>query len=650
MKILIFEKFDESYLREEEWLISLSPVSRDLDDIAIEEKKPGEEIHKFILHNKTAIQDSQIVFVSLSNLSLGLQIAHHMRLTEEYRPLPILLFGDIEEPEIYKQQNDLSHICYTKGVRYFSMDGLNEEILLRTVEDLKKELNELLETDDTFRDGFLKKIVLREPDKIGRHSIANQWGAYRMAQVAGLDMQKFNYPKTLYFKYLLVQAQNPEEQKLAFPIGKKILFIDDNYQKGWKDCLEGLFGKGTIEAYVSWQEAEVKGEDKKIKDGKYDLIFLDFYLGERDRKGAGQDILEKIKGKKDKKGKQIYAGLNPVVPVIMFTASNKAWNMDKLYEAGADGYYVKEHPDNAHDADFSVENFKNFHKTIQNCLTKGELLRKYWVKIDEIEAKAIIIDKSGQLNKKRIQERLMMFLGLLKKAYEQTHFDKQTFFYSEWELAFLTLWSTLNEIQEVYYEKVKSTFDVTRYGGKWNPYQISGQNAQYTSKWHILGQPSDVYFEKINLSLRLNRTGGFITRDGELIYDSDINCYLSFDKNTPPYYKTRDISGNYQKAKTFQPDQRLAFQIAFLILEKKELKHSPKKNELLKNLKELNEFRNHLYLTHGEDTANADFSILYREERKLDPDLIKSDENWQKKIKQLFEIVYFLCTGQECVL
>jgi DNA-binding NarL/FixJ family response regulator len=30
----------------------------------------------------------------------------------------------------------------------------------------------------------------------------------------------------------------------------------------------------------------------------------------------------------------------------MFTASNKAWNMKALLDAGADGYYIKESPEN----------------------------------------------------------------------------------------------------------------------------------------------------------------------------------------------------------------------------------------------------------------------------------------------------------------
>jgi hypothetical protein len=83
----------------------------------------------------------------------------------------------------------------------------------------------------------------------------------------------------------------------------------------------------------------------------------------------------------------------------MFTASNKAWNMDELYEAGADGYYVKEHPETANDPEFSVKNFQNFHKTVENCLKKGTLLRKYWKKINEIENSTFIKNKSGQKNK-----------------------------------------------------------------------------------------------------------------------------------------------------------------------------------------------------------------------------------------------------------
>lgn len=645
MKILIFEKFDESYLREEEWLVALSPVSCDLDDIAITDKKSEEEIHAFLDKNKATIQQNQIVLVSLFNLSLGLQIVHHIRLTEEYKRLPILLFGNIEETEIHKQQNDLSHICHTKGTRYFLEDDLTQQRLLSTVEELNKELNELLKDDDTFRDGFLKKIIIREPDKTGRHSIANQWGAYRMAQVAGLDIAKFNYPKTLYFKYLLAQSKEPEPIPVDFPIVKKILFVDDNYQKGWKDCLEGLFGEGTIEAYESWQKAQEAGANTRIESDEYDLVFLDFYLGEQDNRGTGQDILEIIKGKKDKSGNEVHRGLNPVIPVIMFTASNKAWNMDKLYEAGADGYYVKEHPDNAHDADFSVENFKNFHETVKKCLEKGMLLRQYWNKISQIKKDWNFTNKGNQKNKERIEERLTMFLGLLKKAYEQTDFDKNTFFYSEWELAFLTLWSTLNEIQEAYYEK-NSNFIPFSYnsipGGSQhkNKHPNNHSTIGTSVNWKISGTNDYLTIYKP----KFDSSGQPVLKTNSNYYDMVPYTTIFLDDSSSSKFR---IEPNYQRVNPkndrYNYSGNLYMQIAFLISKIVPSNNTINRDILLLYVFECNEVRNKLYLTHGDDSSSLNFEDLYQFQRR-------TDTEWKEKIKQLFEIVYFLCTGKECDL
>ena len=158
----------------------------------------------------------------------------------------------------------------------------------------------------------------------------------------------------------------------------------------------------------------------------------------------------------------------------MFTASNKAWNMHELHQAGADGYFVKEHPETAKDPDFSVKNFENFQQTVTQCVKKGELLRKFWKHKKLIKKSNLLVNKPNQINRERILERLIMFIGLLKKAKEQTKFDTTTFFYSDWELAFLTLWSTLNEIQEVYFNKQESTFNIKGYSGNWTPFQISG--------------------------------------------------------------------------------------------------------------------------------------------------------------------------------
>ena len=604
--------------------------------------------------------NSDAVFINYvgndSDKFFGLILAHHIRLDRVLRKLAILITGAEDKSSLMEYEPDLSHLIHTGGTGYFS----NIEEAISNIQKLRSKISLLKITPSTFKGGILDKLVVRQPEEQqGRHGIANQWGAYRMAQVGDLNIN-YKFPSTLYFKYLLAQSNNPDSKTITFPSVSKILFIDDNHHKGWKDCLEQLFGKGKIVARKSWEEVVEEQITAQIKQDEFDLIILDLYFGENKdiNREEGKDILKLIKGSKEKNETTI-KGLNPVVPVIMFTASNKAWNMDELYELGADGYYVKEHPETAHDKEFSIKNFEIFYKTVSSCLKKGTLLRGYWRKIQEMKDDSISIIKNKSNNngdvlihKERINERLTMFLGLLKKAFEQTYFDKNAFFYSEWELAFLTLWSTLNEIQEASYTKEISKFNIFWNNNAKSYFPLKKRNskdAEYISRWYIINQTRDVFFEKINVSLKLDKSGGFRSdSNGEYMYSHNTNCYLTYNHQISPYYSSRDIKGRYQKSKIFQPEQKLSFQIAFLLLEKDELKNSTNNKTYLRNLKLLNDFRNHLYLTHGEDSTNADFTKLYEDQRKLDSDSNQSDLKWQKKIEQLFEIVYFLCTGEEC--
>lgn len=596
-----------------------------------------------IENNFEKLKVSEVIFIyyigNEKDNFVGLILGHHIRLHSKLRQIPIVFIGTESLLTIWKSQPELSHLLLVKGIGYFSSEAEALEAKSRLMNETKL----LNITETRYKESFLDKIVIPIPEEQqGRHGIANQWGAYRMAQVAGKEID-YIHPKTLYFKYLLALAKPPKPVELTFPTVKKILFIDDNYHKGWKDCLEGLFGKGTIEAYVSWQEAEVKGEDKKIKDGEYDLIFLDFYLGEQDRKGAGQDILEIIKGKKDENDQEVHKGLNSVVPVIMFTASNKAWNMDKLYEAGADGYYVKEHPDNAHDADFSVENFKNFRETVEKCLKKGDLLRKYWSKINQIKQQWNFTNKGNQKNRERIEERLTMFLGLLKKAYEQTNFDKQAFFYSEWELAFLTLWSTLNEVQEVYYEK-HSRFVPFEYIDPSDTSQSKNSHPNRLNKipayfvnWQIRGGDYLIAYRP-----EFDTNGQPILQTGNRFYKLERCSKFCRDPTSSSGFRL-DTGFSKLSDERWKYDKNLSTQIAFLVTQIN-LSTVLNRDRLLANLLTLNDdVRNKLYLTHGDDSSSPNFTVLYQDRRRTDTD-------WQEKIEQLFEIVYFLCTGKECVL
>ncbi len=586
------------------------------------------------------------------------QLAVYIRLeNNDVKSFPILILSKLSDKQLLTHSKGTPHILLASfGTKILNPDTIVWEF--REGDDFSfddDKTNSLEKVFDTSKEEIKReyhniksKIHIVDKSTSG-HDIANQWGAYRMAQITGIEKEiNYVYPKTLYFKYLLANIDdsrtnvNTSNCTSFWDKDLHVLFIDDKYDDGWRQCLKGIFEKKVLKEGKSivihpkneWNDAFLPD----IQADKYDLILLDYYLDTN----KGIDILPKIK--KD----------NPVVPVIMFTASNKAWNMDELYEAGADGYYVKEHPDNAHDADFSVENFKNFHKTVEKCLNKGKLLRKYWSNINLIKQHWNFTNKGNQKNKERIEERLTMFVGLLKKAYEQTHFDKQTFFYSEWELAFLTLWSTLNEIQEVYYEKVEGIENPKNSGIIVSTHP---DGTSIISEWKIRNQNDKFLWKQgiyagLNLEVEADR------------YKLDVFSNFKFDRNS----QTFSIANNLSNRGFYET--RLFLQVAYLIKKQNDLRQgilnicrkqakdtnpnlddslvsnlasnnvSKKEKALLDLLLKLNEARNHLYLTHGEDMSNPQFDKLYQEQRE--------STDWQTHIKQLFEIVYFLCTGKEC--
>lgn len=615
------------------------------------EESAVEQNHEFdYLSNEIRKFESKVDGIVLSNwlnsdkekegdiFHSAFQLAVYIRLeNNDVKSFPILILSKLSDKQLLTHSKGTPHILLASfGTKILNPDTIVWEF--REGDDFSfddDKTNSLEKVFDTSKEEIKReyhniksKIHIVDKSTSG-HDIANQWGAYRMAQIAGIEKEiNYVYPKTLYFKYLLANIDdsrtnvNTSNCTSFWDKDLHVLFIDDKYDDGWRQCLKGIFEKKVLKEEKSivihpkneWNDAFLPD----IQADKYDLILLDYYLDTN----KGIDILPKIK--KD----------NPVVPVIMFTASNKAWNMDELYEAGADGYYVKEHPDNAHDADFSVENFKNFHETVKKCLKKGELLRKYWSKINLIKQGWNFTNKGNQKNKERIEERLIMFLGLLKKAYEQTRFDKNTFFYSEWELAFLTLWSTLNEIQEVYYEKTQPNLTLTASNGN-----------SYT---HHTGNKRHIPITYLNLPFKKHYKWVYKT---EIFIDYQYNlkeiagqpdCKKDFyqihgKQQSPLRYNTKNGTYSISNTQNTEVDfeQTLHVQIAFLLLKI----NAP--SDLLSNLDTLNKnTRNHLYLTHGEDMSNPQFNKLYRKQRE--------NTDWEKYIKQLFEIVYFLCTGQEC--
>jgi CheY-like chemotaxis protein len=398
----------------------------------------------------------------------------------------------------------------------------------------------------------------------------------------------------------------------------KILLIDDNADCGWAELLEKVHNC-SVDKRVSATEVLAWQNMAPEKFKQYDLIYLDLYLdkGKSDSKNA-LSTLKFIKRN------------FPHIPIVIFTASDKAWNLDEVLEKGADAMYIKESPIYYRSREYSLRNYNDFKTTINYLYKKYNILRPYWLAIQVIltDKTFLSISENGNSKfKQRIKERLEMFYGLLKRGLEQTEFNKSRFHFSDYELAFITLWSILNEISEVNYIKTQPYISI---------FDSRGNRLKYKQnhyKWVIINQ-KDVFVEYTYNYISNNSDKPSTDNSGNFnkLSHEQKSCFLLSNKLFQIITPKKTMT-NYETT--------LFLQIAYLIERKNNLSNSFNKVRFQQTLLRLNEIRNHLYLTHGSDISSGFYDKTEKEKRSYHN--IKPE----KDIKDLFELISFLLTGKE---
>ncbi len=335
-------------------------------------------------------KEFDILFIkdNLSNNYLdfyGLILAHHIRLSEELgnkRFVPIVILSDINSLII----NKLTHygrILFTKDVYL----GKNNQ---STIENYISTLTRNKLNTQNFKTDFLNLIEIEKPiDYLSNHTISNEWSMYRWAKYLEISAESIkkvtnNVSFMLYFKYLknLYPIEKLQNFKIANTIkgNCKILYIDDEWDKGWNDILKKLFMKSENDIEYSCIEEKFKDKDvetilniseNKINHFNPDVIILDMRLHDTDFK----DSVEELSGiKLLKKIKMINKGIH----VIAFTASQDSLILENLFNEGIIGYIKKEHPENHLIS--TTDNIKKLLKLIQKALNKKELKDIYLIK------------------------------------------------------------------------------------------------------------------------------------------------------------------------------------------------------------------------------------------------------------------------------
>ena len=356
------------------------------------------EIHDFLT---SSLRDDMhcVILDASKDRATMLTMAKHIRLSLESfgtRALCPIIFLTELSPRAFMlphSETDDVDVLQTEGI-YIS--SLNE---LKTIIKYCKPLDV-----EHYHTGFLNRITVEPPSEYSGHSLANEWGARVMYRfTSGGNIEDHEYPelekvkKSLYLKYIM--ASTTDIKTLMFQgmvvgslserhirgNGKRILYIDDCAESGWKNTLKNLFTNAEfeyIDRSVMSFEDYTEDEQSKILNEDWDLYLLDLRLGGDKEESiyntddfSGMKVLRRIK--EHNRGNQ----------VIMFTASNKAWNFKSLLspDAGANGYYIKESPALKLPEQFSLMNITTFITDVNKCFERA-YLKEFYGLIKEIRA------------------------------------------------------------------------------------------------------------------------------------------------------------------------------------------------------------------------------------------------------------------------
>ena len=244
-------------------------------------------------------------------------------------------------------------------------------------------------TDAEFND-FLNRIQIPRPTNYAtHHSVANEWAVMRWSNdVINWGEQEMpiigskSFTSMLYFKYLIAKVGSRERiskkwkrNNGADPIingisGKRIAYIDDEYNKGWGVLFSKIFKNSRAELYVYDRFKEYKDREQLITsiNNFVDNIDADCYLldlrlhdDDFDRtKGeiSGHRIAAHIKDPKINRARQ----------VVIFSASDKVWNMkEEVLKIGATDYVLKESPEANFSKNDSLRNFREFGNAVKKA-------------------------------------------------------------------------------------------------------------------------------------------------------------------------------------------------------------------------------------------------------------------------------------------
>ena len=408
----------------------------------------------------------------------GLRLALHIRCTKSVNQnKPIYIYGPV--PTSFLVRSKYFDILRTRGVKLIHMHP-------KKIIDSLGSLQPLTENEIKFE---MEQIHLPVPQNYeDSHSVANEWAIYRWAvatnsEDSAIDKIANTIKSNLYFKHLTSiyppsEIDGMKENRLKFKdqlsginsslFGQNdinILHVDDEADKGWYEIMANIIHDvNKIDSfYYLGEDLKALGQQEiidqvvnRVKEDSVNIVLLDFRLHKNDndfqniKDITSVQILKKIKE------------FNPGIQIIIFSATNKVWNLLALQEYGADGFIIKERPENSKDPSFTIHTIENFINAMSLCISNRYKKSLCQIVSDlnsnlEKGAKAHRIDKDYQKSVK-------LFYRMAYSSLPQ-NIDNQCFDHSFMNF-FRIIEATANELIDVDNPEAKEENGMMRYSFK----------------------------------------------------------------------------------------------------------------------------------------------------------------------------------------
>lgn len=329
----------------------------------------------------------------------GVRMALHIRLTQLWRHTrkPILFIG----PDAIEQVEKLSSmgsLFLTSLVYHTNLQS--KESLISLIDDCMKKAEM---TDVQYRT-FLEKVQVSRPSNYQtHHSLANEWAVHRWVEMLSWDEELPVLPgkdifDRLFYKYLYANLATKHEVfsnsfKKKNPIkplvngieNKTIVYVDDEYNKGWEKLLKIIVENSGAKLVCykdfneAWKREELVQHINDFLDAQADAhcFLIDLRLHEEDFWGdstlmTGHQVVKHLFEKRQN------------TQVVVFTASNKVWNMkQEMSDYHVSDYIIKESPEFNFSRAETIQNFNKFLNAIKKSACQ-HYIRDYQKELEKL--------------------------------------------------------------------------------------------------------------------------------------------------------------------------------------------------------------------------------------------------------------------------